>query len=316
MKVLILCSHRYYAPYTDYVAPFIYEQMQNLKPLGCEFQVCFVRGGGLMSYLRALRSLKRQIDVFRPDLIHAHYGLCCLVANMQRRIPVVSTFHGSDINSKWILPFSRLAAKLSARSIFVSEGLYLKAGVSKNAVIIPCGVKMDVFYPMEKEKCREQFDMDKDKKYILFSKAFNVEVKNYPLAKAAIDLLCKEKINITLVELKNYTRQQVAMLFNACDCALLTSVEEGSPQFIKEAMACNCPIVSVDVGDVKNTLNGVRNCYITAYDAREIAERIKDCLSVGQRSNDERIQVEKKFSADIIAHKMVSVYQQVIISKP
>ena len=92
MKILILCSHRYYAPYTDYVAPFIYEQMQSLRPLGCEFQVCFVRGNGIKAYLRAFRSLRRQIADFQPDIIHAHYGLCCFLANMQRRVPVVSTF--------------------------------------------------------------------------------------------------------------------------------------------------------------------------------------------------------------------------------
>ena len=113
MKVLLLCSHRYYAPYTDYVAPFIYEQMQGLKILGCDFRICFVCGGGAKSYFKAWRDIRKAIIEYQPDLIHAHYGLCGVVAVLQHKVPVICTYHGSDINEKIIRKLSMIAIRLS-----------------------------------------------------------------------------------------------------------------------------------------------------------------------------------------------------------
>ena len=160
MKILIICSHRYYAPYTDYVAPFIYEQMQGLKQLGCDFRICFVKGGGLKSYVQAWRNMMTDIAEYQPDIIHAHYGLCCMIANLQRKIPVVSTFHGSDINEPKIRWISKRAICLSLMNIFVSEKLRAIAGNPSRSIVIPCGVDITEFYPMDKEQCRRHLGMD------------------------------------------------------------------------------------------------------------------------------------------------------------
>ena len=91
--------------------------------------------------------------------------------------------------------------------------------------------------------------LDLEKKYILFSSNFENKVKNYQLLHDAKNYI-KDKFEI--IELKNFDRKSVSRLFNAVDVAVMTSFSEGSPQFIKEAMASNCPIISVDVGDVKS----------------------------------------------------------------
>lgn len=278
MRILIVCSHRYYAPYTDYVAPFIYEQMQGLKCLGCDFRVCFVQGGGLKSYLSAWKKMLNDITEFQPDIIHAHYGLCCMIANLQRKVPVISTFHGSDINNaktRWI---SRIAICLSEMNVFVSEKLRNIAGKPSRSIVIPCGVNIKEFYPVDKLQCRTKLGMVAQKTYILFSKEFADKVKNYPLAKAAVDRL---GMDAELLEFYGYTREQVPLLYNAVDCGLLTSFTEGSPQFVKEAIACGCPVVSTDVGDAAEVITGVKNSFISTYEVEDVVSKLKQAIKIG-----------------------------------
>lgn len=278
MKILLICSHRYFAPYTDYVAPFIYEQMQGLKQLGCDFRICFVQGGGLKSYWQAWKNLRKMIDEYKPDLVHAHYGLCCFIANMQSKVPVVSTYHGSDINDVKVRFLSKIAIHFSKMNVFVSQKLRSIVGNPARSLVIPCGVDTKRFHPMDKLECREKLRMQKDKIYILFSKEFADKVKNYPLAKAAVD---QSGHNAELLEFYGYTREQVPLLYNAVDCGLLTSFTEGSPQFVKEAIACGCPVVSTDVGDAAEVIDGVKNSFISSYEVEDVVAKIKQSINIG-----------------------------------
>ena len=309
MKVLIVCSHRYYAPYTDFVAPFIYEQMQGLKSLGCEFQICFVKGGGIKSYIKAWLDIHKAIKEYQPDLIHAHYGLCGVVANMQRKVPVICTYHGSDINEINVRRFSMIAVRLSCYNIFVSQKLYDIAGNPTKSIVIPCAVDVEHFRPMDKLGCRKALGMEQDKTYILFSKEFADEVKNYPLAKNAVDRLGK---NVELLEFYGYTREQVPMLYNAVDCGLLTSFTEGSPQFVKEAIACGCPIVSTDVGDVKEVIDGVKNAFIATYDVEDVADKLQKTLSIGHLSKTD---LPMKYTTNNIVKRIFEIYNSVCVKK-
>lgn len=305
MKVLIVCSHRYYAPYTDYVAPFIYEQMQGFKTLGCEFRICFVKGGGAKSYVKAWHQMRKAIREYHPDLIHAHYGLCGVVANMQRKVPVVCTYHGSDINEKNVRRLSMIAVRLSRYNIFVSQKLRDIAGNPTNSIVIPCAVDVNHFRPMDKQSCRKQLGMDANKIYILFSKEFADEVKNYPLAKAAVEGL---NCDAELLEFYGYTREQVPLLYNAVDCGLLTSFTEGSPQFVKEAIACGCPIVSTDVGDAKEVIDGVENSYICSYEVEDVIHKLLKAIANGHLRETH---LDQKYIHGNIVKQLLEIYKQV-----
>lgn len=309
MKILIICSHRNYAPYTDYMAPFIYEQMHGLKELGCDFRVCFVKGGGWKAYLRAWQEMRTIIREFQPDIIHAHYGLCCMIANMQHQVPVISTYHGSDINEKKVRRISQMAIKRSKMNIFVSKPLMKIAGNPSRSTVIPCGVDVNIFYPMDRNICRESLGLDKEKVYILFSKEFSDTVKNYPLAKQAVDKLHPQA---ELLEFYGYTREQVPLLYNAVDLGLMTSFTEGSPQFVKEAIACGCPIVSTDVGDVRDVIEGVPNSFITTYEVNDVVDKMKLALSIGhlQESN-----LHDKYATKQIAKSIFDIYTAVCAKK-
>ena len=273
MRILIVASLN-----KGSFAPFIVEQAEALKAMGCGVDFFGLQGKGIKGYLGNLSSLKRKIKEFRPDVVHAHYGLSGLLANLQRKVPVVVTYHGSDINDPKVRRYSKKAMQLSAWDVFVSRKTLEIACPKKNYTLLPCGIDMSDLQSTEKSEARQRMSLVQNKKYILFSGAFDNEVKNAPLAQKAVTLLKDNEFE--LLELKGYSREEVTMLMCAADAFLMTSLTEGSPQVIKEALACGCPIVSVDVGDVKERTEGVEGCFVTERrEPEELASLLQKALA-------------------------------------
>lgn len=304
MKILVVCSKN-----SGHIAPFIIEQVDALNRAGLVTDYFTVEQRGIRGYLKSRKGLMKTIKTFQPDVIHAHYGLSGLLANLQRKIPVVTTYHGSDINNSKAFRFSKWAIRLSKFNIFVSKKNIDKAGVKRHFALIPCGVNLQLFKPKDKTECRNLLNLDKGRKYVLFSSAFDNQVKNPELAKAATNKLK----DVELLELKGYTREQVVVLMNAVDVCLMTSFIEGSPQFIKEAMACNCPIVSVDVGDVKSVIDATEGCFVAdSPNISELADKLKEALAFNGKTNG-RTRIEKlQLNNEIIAHRLMDIYRQIL----
>jgi len=301
-KVLVVCSEN-----SGRIAPFIEEQVDALKKIGLQMEIFGVKGKGIRGYLKNWKLLLQHINEFQPDIIHAHYGLSGLLANLQRKVPVVTTYHGSDINDKRIFRISKLTIRLSEHNIFVSQKNVDKAKLKKKFSLISCGVDTSVFYPQNQEACRREMKLSKEKKYILFAGAFDNQVKNASLALNVVSTLK----NTELIELKDYTRENVACLMNAVNACLMTSHSEGSPQFIKEAMACNCPVVSVDVGDVKELLEGVKHCYLAKYDIQDISEKLNLLFENGERTNGKEKISNMHLDSTSIARRILEVYNSI-----
>ncbi len=296
MKILIVASYN-----KNRFAPFILEQAEALKKTDCEVEFFGLQGKGLRGYLKNLPALKDKINEFHPDVVHAHYGLSGLLANLQRQVPVVTTFHGSDINDKKVLPFSRMAMRLSAWNIFVSKKTLEIAQPKKKFSLLPCGIDLTDLQLTKKDEARRKMNLSENRKYILFAGAFDNVVKNAPLAKEAVALLSDE--NVELLELKGYSREEVTLLMCAADAFLMTSFTEGSPQVIKEAMACGCPIVSVDVGDVKERVKEVAGCYVTRMrNPKELAELLQKAMVFVGKTNG-----REKIIADGLGNRKVAV---------
>lgn len=302
MKVLTICSGN-----AGYISPFVNEQAESIVELGIEVLIYPIVGKGIFGYLNNLHKIKKKIKQFSPDLLHAHYGLSGLVSSLQRTVPVIITFHGSDAYIGYVKILSKVAARLSTFNIFVEEKIKKRIGGHNKNEIIPCGIRLDVFYLMNKMATRELLGLEKSKKYILFASRFDNVVKNYPLAKKAVNNLNEE---IEIIELNNKTREEVNLLLNACDLALLTSKSEGSPQFIKEAMACNCPIVATNVGDIREIISDTDGCYITTFEPEDVAEKIKLALEFGKRT-DGREKI-KHLDNKLIAKKIIEIYKKVL----
>jgi len=110
------------------------------------------------------------------------------------------------------------------------------------------------------------------------------------------------------LELKAYTREQVVLLLNAVDVILMTSFTEGSPQIIKEAMACNCPVVSVPVGDVPELIKNVPGCYLADYNANDVAEKIKQTLNFGSRTDGRKRILDLGLDGETVAKRILQIY--------
>lgn len=303
MKILIVASYN-----KGYFAPFILEQADALRQIGCEVDYFGVVGKGIKGYLSAFSALSKKIKSFKPDVIHAHYGLSGLLANLQRKSPVVTTYHGSDINLPNVLRFSKIAMKLSAWNIFVSQRNVDIAQPKSNYILLPCGVNLPNYVEEDITAAKEKLNWNPNKKYILFAGAFDNKVKNAKLAQDSVALLEK----IELLELKGYTREQVIALFYAVDAFLMTSFTEGSPQVVKEAMACDCPIVSVDVGDVAERIEGLGGCYIAERNPQDIASKLQQALSLKTRTKGRERIIELGLTNDLVAKKLLEIYEDVL----
>ncbi len=300
LKILIVCSKN-----SGRIAPFITDQVEALREAGVNCEYFTVEGKGIKGYLLNLLPLWRKISDWKPDIVHAHYGLSGLLANLQRKIPVVTTYHGSDINNAKVRRFSKIAIRLSAWNIFVSQKNIQLSGVGKRFSLIPCGVDTNVFKPMDKAVCRQKFGFDPDEKLILFAGAFDNKVKNPELAMEAVAKIPDAR----LLELKGYDRLQVAELMNAVDVCLMTSQTEGSPQFVKEALACNRPVVSVNVGDVEELLQGVEHCRIVERNANIIAKELIELLVSSNLPSSPKATF--KFDNKNVIAEIQKVYKQV-----
>lgn len=291
-------------------APFIVEQVEALKKQGCDIEFFGLQGKGLKGYLSNLPGLKRKIKEFRPNVIHAHYGLSGLLANLQRGVSVVTTYHGSDINDKVILRFSKKAMFLSAWNIFVSKKTLDIAKPKKRFSLLPCGIDFSELQLTDKVEARKKMHLGANKHYILFAGAFDNTVKNASLAKEALTFL--ENKEVELLELKGYFRDEVTLIMCAVDAFLMTSVSEGSPQVIKEAMACGCPIVSVDVGDVKERIAGIDGCFVAeTRDPQEIAELLKKAMAFDGKTNGRDKIIADGLDNRLVAERLLEIYQRI-----
>jgi teichuronic acid biosynthesis glycosyltransferase TuaC len=315
MKVLIVSSGN-----SGQVAPFVYEQVESVKNLGVEFEYYNVEGHRSLGYLKNVKPLRKKIRSFQPDLIHAHYGLSGLLSLLAKgKVPMITTFHGNDINSlhplnslkpNWNKILSGMVHFRDSHSIFVTEDIadQIKAKSSKTD-IIPCQVNLDAFYPIDKMVARKGLNLLRSKRYVLFSSSFLTPIKNYPLAKQA----CLHFDNLELIELTGFSRQEVNLLLNACDLALITSYNEGSNQFLKEAMACNRPIVSTNVGDISWIFGNTKGCFITKPEVSEVIINIKKALDFDQTKGRNRI-IELGLDSETISRRVLAVYKKVLKS--
>lgn len=275
-RVLIVC--RYAKNFITHVTPFVEEQGKELVKQGVEVDYFLIKGGPL-SYLSNVKSLKKKINAFRPDLVHAHYGLSGVTAALQNLVPVVMTFHNGETLTRWVNFLSSLLSLRAKYVIYVAQHIYDKVYFKKKDkyTIMPCGVILDEIEFVEYHRARELLNLDEDKKYILFGGAFANLRKNYPLLKESLQY-CKYK-NIEVLEMRGLNRKQVSMLMCACDVFCLPSKSEGSPQALKEAMSCNTPIVATDIADIKHLMGGLDGHYLCEFDAENLAQQINKAIS-------------------------------------
>jgi teichuronic acid biosynthesis glycosyltransferase TuaC len=303
------------------ISPIVRNQGESLKNHGIDINYFIIKGKGGIGYFKHIFRLKRFLKKNKFDIIHAHYGLCGIVSNLALKSKkLVVSYMGDDllgssrrngsysIAGKFYVSLNKwFACKRNDFNIVKSKEM---SQVLRNArhEIIPNGVNFEKFHPIEKNIARGKLNIPADKKLIVFAANPERPEKNIRLAREAVD-----RLNLPGAELKilyNISQEELNLYYNGADLLLLTSFHEGSPNVIKEAMACNCPIVSTDVGDVKEMIKDTEGCCISSFNAKEAAGEIKKALEFGKRTkgrkNISHLEINK------IAQKIIRVYEKIL----
>jgi teichuronic acid biosynthesis glycosyltransferase TuaC len=275
---------------------------------------------GLTRYFGGVQRLRALLNEVQPDVVVAHFGsLTGFTAALLAGPRTVVIFRGSDLNP-WTGPWlhvqtthllSQLSALKARHVICVSEELRNRLWHRRVDVdVMPSGVDHELFKPMDFASARTELGWDRNEKIVVFN-ASNRVVKR--LDRALESILVAERLLGRTVRLEILSGRvdpvRIPLLMAAADCLLLVSDYEGSPTVVQEALACELPIVSVDVGDVREMLTDVSPSWIVGSNPEEIGGALADCLrlSGGTRSNGR--QTMPRCSLHSIAERMEHIFK-------
>ena len=328
MRILVV-TNTYPNPDTPGHGTFIEQQIKGLRTIGLEVEVLFLDRfrEGMGVYRNAGKRVLSCIEKLAPHVIHIMYGgvMADVVTRAVAPHPTVVTFHGSDllgenlsgICRKFISRFGVYASWRAARR---ARGIIVVSKVLESALpecidrskvfIIPCGIDLDRFQVMDRKSSCEQLGWDCSSFHVLFNGNSKDPVKRPQLARAAVLALHELGVRAEFHEMRGVPNAEVLNWLNASDAVLLTSLHEGSPTIIKEALACNLPVVSVDVGDVRERIEGIEGCYIAKPDVKNLSEKLNLVFRRGKRI-DGRTRVQE-LSLENVASRLVNLYEKIL----
>jgi len=311
LKVLI-ATNLYPTTERPFMSTFVKEQVESIRKCypDLTIDVRVIEGERpRWAYLQEMLRLPAIVKKGRYDIVHAHFGLT-LFSMLLVRVPVVVTFHGSDLLVNPTKQVSRLLAPMASKVIVVSQKLRESLGYGE---VIPCGIPVKNFtLPL----CHENKPGPRipGELKVLFPSDPANKIKDYGLFQAVCRELERRGSKVEEVHLANIDRANVPAVYWNCDLMLLTSLSEGSPTVIKEAIAAKLPFVSVDVGDVKDWAARVdfgivvpdRNPTTMANEVIKIVSRIK------RRSALDNAKCIEAMDIANIASRIKRLYDQVL----
>ena len=301
---------------------FTVEQIASLRALGITVEVVSVSGRRGIKYVEALPRVRRAAA--SVDLVHGHFGYSGWIARSQRRKPVVISFMGGDLLgeigrngtittvSKFIVQVNRVVAR-TVDAVIVKSPEMARVVAPVPAHVIPNGVDVHTFAPLDRAEACARLGLDPAVRHVLFPSDPAVPVKNYALAQRVFQRVpSKLPFVVDFVTLGHVPHAQVPLYLNACDVALLTSHYEGSPNVVKEALACNLPVVAVPVGDVREQLTGIDPCAVCPHDPEALADGVAEVLKAGRRCNGRQLLHQRGLDLESVARRVLAVYEAVL----
>ena len=323
LKVLVV-TNMYPTADRPYFGIFVKEQIDAIKKYypNVAYDIYSIDGGGvkgkskwlsLVNYLKSVWEIDNLLRKQHYDLVHVHYGFSgfYLLNPFHKRIPVLVTLHGGDIQPEQKKQFQVFATRRILRkasfAITLNERMDdIVRHYIKSTKIIPCSIDSSLFEPAPDKKRHSDMPL------VVFPSKKERFEKDYPLFEETIALLKTQYgIDCEIVEVKNMSRKEVKELYQKANLLLMTSISEGSPQVVKEAMACNLPVVSTPVGDVRVLLDGVKGCAVAdQHDAHELARLANDSLSgkLDGRNGSDQIKL-LGLDSKTVSDKIYDIYQ-------
>jgi len=305
VKVLFISSGR-----RKRVGPVVLSQGESLKEAGVGVDY-LLAGPGFGGYLSAIPEIRRAWKRGGYDIVHAHYSLSAFAASVAGRFPLVVSLMGSDVfmsgvvRSLIVFFCRRRWGATIVKSDQMKDMLRLP-----EAEVIPNGVDTSLFRPFSRDEARKHIHIDGSRRLVLFGSSPDRQEKNARLAEEAFALL--DYPGAELMYLSGVPREEVPWYLNAADLVLLTSKWEGSPNVIKEAMACNCPVVSTDTGDVRSITGETEGCFITSYDVSDVAAKIRQALDFNNRTTGRERIMDLGLDSHTVADRIKTLYEKVV----
>jgi glycosyltransferase involved in cell wall biosynthesis len=302
---------------------FIKAQMDSVRPLGVDYDLLFVNGRlSRRNYYRAIPELRRRLQSAPYDLIHAHMGLAGWVGRCQFHLPLVVSFLGNDIPGKVdrrgrTTAYGRcleFASKVLARlaSAVIVKSLEMKRLLRlESAHVIPNGVDLGRFPLMDRDAARSMLGLSAQKKFVLFPYHPEEPRKRYDLVQAVVERARSSVPELEILPVSRLPQEQVAAYMNAADVMVMASMMEGSPNAVKEALAVNLPLVTVDVGDTAELIEGTQGNYLVPRDVEIMAAKVVEVCRSGARSSS-RDSIARRLSLERVAAQVVDVYRSVV----
>jgi glycosyltransferase involved in cell wall biosynthesis len=326
MRVLMVTSD-WPPPGVPRTTAFIRRQAEFVQKAGVDLEVFAFKGGkNPYNYVKAWARLRRRLRKGGFDLLHAQFGQSGLLA-FPKRLPLVVTFRGSDVlgivrdkngrysrAGKLLQRASRFVAKRADAVILVSRHLGRRLKTKAPTHVIPSGIDFSLFRPIPQAEARKQLKFGPQERLVLFVGRPSQARKRFKLAKRAVDLV-NDRFpgGVRLVVAWQVLHQDIPLYMNACDALVFTSMQEGSPNVVKEALACDLPVVSVKVGDVPDRLRGIEGCELCADDKPEtIAAALERVLKRGARVAGH--QAVRYLDENMLTAKVLNVYRSVLPS--
>jgi len=292
--------------------PFYTEQIRALEAKGISQTTLEVPGRNnqfdsrsVADYLRFYPTVLKE-SVRGYDLVHANFGLTAPFALAQIKRPVVLSLWGSDVHDTYGI-IGKKSAPYFQEVITMNE--QMSREVPAECTVIPHGINLKKFHQASKKECREELGWG-DACYVLFPYAPNRTNKRHSLAKDVVEeansLTNRE---IILKTVYNIEHDDIPTYMNASDVLLITSDKEGTPNSVKEAMACNLPVVSRDVGNISEMLSGVSPSSVVS-DVDNLPETLVEVLRKESASNGRK--KAERYSLERMADDIIDVYESAL----
>lgn len=304
-------------------------QAESLIAKDIKVDMFYIKGRGIIGYLRNLIPLRRTIVSNNYDIVHAHYGIsgCVALIAKNKSTKVVISYMGNDLlgdhaNNGESTFYGDLLVRLNLMCSGFADFLIVKSNEmshklkQNNKSILPNGVNLNKFYSVDRKLAIKKTGWDPNLRHILFLSDPERPEKNFNLIKPIFDQRKIEKAQLHF--LKNIPEYLLVDYYNASDVCILTSFHEGSPNVVKEAMACNRPIVCTDVGDVKWIFGDTSGCYLCKFDTTDLIRKIELALSFARSFNhtEGRARIlSLGLDSETIAEKLIGVYREVLNHK-
>ena len=320
MRVLMLTSV-WPTPEHPEHAPFIVRQARFLRKEGVDVDVFHVNGRkNPATYFRVWTKVQQQLLRGSYDLVHAQWAQAAL-CSLPARVPLVVTFRGSDVEgvvgprrrdaaTGWVLRrTARGVARVANEAILVATRL-ARLLPQRDYHVIPSGLDLDLFQPCPQPEAQARLGLAPDRRYILFAASPDNPVKRYRLAQAAVERL-DSRFRAELLVAAGVSPGLMPLYMNACDALLLTSVHEGSPNVVKEALACDLPVVSTDVGDVGERIKNVDGCMLSECDSpQSLCAALAVVLDRHRRISGRGAVGD--LNESLLARKVIAVYERAV----